>query len=75
MRVNFGPEYQKFYMERFVDIVNGQFRSWPMWDNVKEWCQKARTSMLRSGPGQITDDAQNLGIQYNPSFDLNALDD
>ena len=33
--VNFGPEYQKFYKERFVDIVNGQLRNWGMCRNLK----------------------------------------
>ena len=61
MGANFGPEYQKFYNERFVDVVNGQL--------------KARTSMFRSALGQITDDVQNHGTQYNPSFDLNTMDD
>ena len=71
MGANFGPEYQEFYKERFVDSVNAQLQSWKMWDNVKEWGQKARTSMFRTGLGQITDD----GTKYSPVFDLNAMDD
>ena len=64
MGANFGPEYQKFYKERFVDIVNG---SWKMWDNVKEWGQKARASMFRTGLGQITDDVQCWPSTTRPS--------
>ena len=75
MGANFGPEHQKFYKETFVDVVNGQLRSWRMWDNVEEWRQKARTSMLRTGLGQLTEDVQYHGPQYNPGFDLNAMDD
>ena len=45
------------------------------WNNVKEWLGKSRASMFRSGLGQITYDAKNDGTQYDPNFDLNAMDD
>ena len=75
MGANFGPEYCKFYKERFVDVVNGQLRNKSLWNNVKEWLGKSRASTFCSGVGQITDDARNYGTQYDPNFDLNAMDD
>ena len=62
------------YEERFLDIVNGQLWNWAHWMNVKEWNERARTSMFRSGLRQIKDDQDN-DIYYNPVFDLNAMDD
>ena len=59
-----------------VDIVNGQLRNKSNWQNVKDWqLGKARTSVFRSGIGQITDDARDGGTQYKPNSDLNAMDD
>ena len=74
MGASFGPECQKFYKARFVDIVNGQLWNWGNWRNVKEWHEHAGTSMFRSGLIQIKDDQEN-GQCYNPVFDLNAMDD
>ena len=75
MGANFRHECRKFYKKTFVDVVNGQLRNKAHWNNVKEWLGKSRASMFRSGIGQITDDAKNYGTQYDPNFDLNAMDD
>ena len=64
-----------FYKERFGGVVNGQLRNRSMWNNVKEWLGRSRTSMFCSGIGQIIDDARNYGTQHNLNFDLNAMDD
>ncbi|CAE7413083.1 unnamed protein product [Symbiodinium pilosum] len=74
-RISTERECRKFYKKRFVDVVNGQLRNKAHWNNVKEWLGKLHTSMFRSGIGQITDDAQNYGTQYDPNFDFNAMDD
>ena len=47
MGTSFGPGYRKLYKERFVDVVNGQLRNRPHWNNVKEWLGRARTSLFR----------------------------
>ena len=75
MGASFGPEYYKFYKERFVDIINGQLRNRASYKNVQDWLGRARTTMFRSGIGQITDDVQNYVTQYQPKFDFNAMDE
>ena len=73
-RVQFSPEYRKYYKNRFVDVVNGQLRSWARYENVERWRTSARPSMFLSGLKQSEND-QHYGRCYNPTFDPNAMDE
>ena len=72
--VQFCLEYQKWYKNRFVDVVNGQLHSWEKYGNVERWGKNARTSMFRSGLKSVGDDLED-GRYYTPTFDLNAMDE
>ena len=74
MGVQFAPEYQKFYKNRFADVVHGQLRNRSKYENAERWLAGARTSMFRTGLKQIENDQQN-GQWYNLTFDFNAMDD